>query len=433
MKRFFPIITVLVLAAVVFIVSVQYKNNKVNNDLSAVSNDVTYTTKQESTTAQLNKNTLLLETSDKEYQIYFDGKTQTVVHGEHKYTIENLDWYVNNIEEPTAYSIDIDGDGKKELLLRELYTSVETYEDNWENLYAIMLLKPVTRSDGKKEFDVVTANEDTWTTVFDTEINCEMTQLINCKKFLQFSMDDADEKISYDEKTGLSLGKYVGYAKALTNANNDYYTFKRWKKGAGIYNMDKDGNITLDIQVLVTFEETTAIQNIGNIHCSIGLINGKLAIVPKTISFIPSEYYKVNDPRKSATSKWSCIINNTSSETGFKNTEIDWIENEFSLTDISGTVNRQFGAMSSKIKCVDSIKFTQKGITITAKPDFEFSSHMVENGKFSVLQNAGEKDEVDIAYESAVKEINGRSTLVIEFDKTYDKKDLEKIKIKFGV
>jgi len=432
MKKFFPIIVALFLAVVVFIVSVQYKNNKVNDDLSAVPSQVTHTTKQESTTAELNKNTLLVETSDKEYQIYFDGKTQTVVHGEHKYLIENIGWYVN-IETPTAYSIDIDGDGQKELLLREMYSSVEIYEDNWEYLYAVMLLKPVTRADGKKEFDVVMANEDTWTRVFNTAINCEMTQLKNCKKFLQLSMDDADENIPYDEKTGLSLGKYVGYAKALTNANNDYYTLKRWDKGAGIYKIDKKGNITLDIQVLVTFEETTAVQNIGDIHCSIGLIDGELAIVPKTISFKPSEYFKVNDPRKPATAKWSCTINNTSSETGFKDTEIDWIENEFSLTDISGKVNRQFGSMSSKIKCADSIKFTQNGITITAKEGFKFSAHMVENGKFSVIQNPGEKSEVDIAYESVIKEINGRSTLVIVFDKTYDKKDLGNIKINFGV
>lgn len=431
MKKIFSVTAVLLLV-IIFAVSFQYKSNKVKNDLSAASQGVTHSQTQESTSTPLNKNTLLVETSDKEYQVYFDGKTQTVVHGEHKYKIENLDWYVK-IEPPSVYSVDIDNDGKKELLLREMYTSIKTHDDNWENLYAVMLFKPVTRADGKKEFDVVIANEDTWKNIFDSSINCEMTQLKKCKKILQLSMDDADEKISYDEKTGISKGKYVGYARALSNANNKYYTLKRWDKGAGIYNIDKNGNISLDIQVLVTFEETTSVQNIGNIHCDIDLIKGKLSIVPRTIAFIPSPYYPVNDPRRTAKEKWSCTINNTSKEAGFTNTEIDWIENEFSLNSLSGQIERQFGSMPSKIKCVESIKFTQNGITITAKPGFKFSSHMVETGKFSVIQNPDEKNEVDIAYTAVIKELDGKSTLVIVFDKTYDRSDLSKISVRFGV
>lgn len=433
MKKSIPIIAVLLIVIVVFVVSMQYKKNKVNNDISVVPNEVvTQATNQETTTEKPRENVLLVETDDKEYQVYFDGKILTFIHGAHKFELENFDWYVG-VEEPTVCSVDVDGDGQKELLFRMIYTAVETYNNNWEYVYTVMMFKPVTRSDGKKEFDVKIANNDTWRTVFEQSINCEMTQLKNCKKILQFAMDDVDKKIAYDEKTGISLGKHVGYAKALTNSNNEYYTLDRWKRGAGIYKMDKDGNITLDIQVLISYEGTGATQYIGDIHCDIDLIDGKFSVVPKTILFKPSEYYKVNDPRDTAKNKWSCVINNSSSQSGFKETDIDWIENEFSLTDINGTVNRQFGDMPSKIKCVDSIRFTQNGITITAKPDYNFSPHMVESGKFSVIQNVGKNNEVDIAYTAVIKEIDGRSTLVIVFDRTYDKDELSNIKINFGV
>lgn len=433
MKKFIPIISVMLIVIIVFAVSVKYNKDKVNHDTSVVPNEiVTQTAVQETTTEAPRENALLVETADKEYQVYFDGKIITFMHGEHKFELENFGWYVN-VETPTVCSVDVDGDGQKELLFRMIYTSVETYNNNWEYVYMVMMLKPVTRADGKKEFDVKLANEDSWKSVFEQSINCEITQLKNCKKILQFAMDDVDKPIEYNSDTGISTSKHVGYAKALTNSNNQYYTLERWKRGVGVYNMDKDGNITLDIQVLVTYDGTGAVQNAGDIHCDIALIDGKFSVVPKTIVFKASDLYKVNDPRDSASRKWSCLINNTSGQSGFKDTDIDWIENEFSLSDLSSKVSIPFGDMSSKIKCVDSIKITQNGVTITAKADYDFSPHMVDSGKFSVIQNAGEKNEIDIAYSCVIKEIEGRSTLVIVFDRTYGKDELGNIKINFGV
>ena len=260
-----------------------------------------------------------------------------------------------------------------------------------------------------------------------------MTQLKSCKKFLQFTMNDAEETITYNEKTGITTNKYVGYGLALCSNSKTYYTLDRWNKGAGIYNLDKNGNISLDIQVLVNYKEISDTQYIGNIHCGMEIVDGAFILKPNTIVFNSVDPYKVSDPRDTAKKKWSYTIKNASSGTTFKSTTIDWIEADFDLEGTAKQITQPFDSMASKIKCVDSVKFTEKSVVLTAKDGYSFSNVITGSGNFSVLINSGTDDEYDISYDCAVKNEGNTSTLTINFDKTYDREDLDNVTINFGV
>ncbi|MGN1201987.1 MAG: hypothetical protein ACI4RF_01720, partial [Eubacterium sp.] len=130
---------------------------------------------------------------------------------------------------------------------------------------------------------------------------------------------------------------------------------------------------------------------------------------------------------------WTCVINNESVNTKFTSTDIDWIEAEFSLTNTSQDNSQPFENMASKIKCVDSVKFTQGSVVLTAKKGYTFSPHIADKGAFAVILNSGEENESNIAYTCSVENENNISTLTIKFDKTYDKEDFDKVLINFGV
>lgn len=435
MKKTILIIVLTVAVIGLFVYSYQYRNNKIEQQDYSISSSIADSTDTEQTTTEKSeKRVLVAEDKDNDYQIYYDGANVDIVHGE--YTRTFTSWsYAMECENPTIYCKDYDGDGEKELLLRVVNGKLETQYDKNASpyTYALYLFKPVTTGTGEKTFTALTASADTWKTPFASAINCELTQLKNCNKFLQFTMDDADTAIEYNEKSGITTNKHVGYAMALCDSSKKYYTLSRWNRGVGIYNFDKNGNITLDIQVLVNYEEITDTQYIGDIHCEMNVSDGKFGITPKTIVFNPIEKYSLTDPRDLAKVKWNCVINNESTNTNFKNTEIDWIEAEFSLTNTSDQNSQYFETMPSKIKCVDTVKFTQGAVTLTAKDGYSFSEPIAESNRFSVIIHNGEKDEYDISYTCSVNNKDGKSTLTIKFDKTYDKEDFDKVLINFGV
>jgi hypothetical protein len=418
-----------------FIYSYQYRNNKIANQTS-----VTVTTVTEDETEATNDDDssegriLVAEDKENDYQVYFDGTNTDVVHGDYKRTFTTWAYSVK-CEYPTIYCKDYDGDGEKELAIRIVNKSIdeEYVTDNANYTYTIYLLKPVTTDAGNKIFTVLIANEETWKTPFTDAINCELTQLKSCNKFLQFVMNDADVSIEYDDKTGITTNKYVGYALAQSSNNKTYYTLKRWTRGAGIYSFADDGTIVLDIQVFVEYNEISDVQYIGNIHCDMAIINEKFNISPNTIEFQAADNCLVSDPRETASSNWKCVINNESTNTNFKSTDIDWIEAELSLKNTADKNSQYFDSMPSKIKCVDSIEFSQDKVVLTAKSGYSFSKNIESSGKYSVIINSGTDNEMDISYSCSVNTTDGSSILTITFDKTYNKDDFDNVEIKFGI
>lgn len=431
MKKTVIAIIALALALVaVFAFSVKYRNNKnaQENDYSST----VYTGRHtESTSAvQEDEMTLVAENKEGDYQLYYTGDGSLLVHGDMRQELKTWTWCVTH-EAPTMYYFDFDKDGSKELIIR-LISSVEKLENNeYLNTYVLYMFKVVKADNGTEQFKICIANADTWKPPFENAIKCEITQL-SCKKYLQFTMDDIDKNISYDSNTGITQSKHAGYALAMTDLKKQYYTLDRWNKGVGIYNIDDKGNITLDIQVIANYKEATTTHYIGNIHCNIGITNNKFAIVPKTIYFIPDEKYIILDPRNTAAQSWSYTIKNTGSSKGSQGNDIDWLEAELKLDMTKDSVKESFDERSSKIKCVDSITLTESSLTLVAKEGCTFVERIAQNGAYSVTFNNGERD-FDISYTCQVKTINNRSALVIDFDKTYNKKDIENILIKFGV
>lgn len=436
MKKTIAICVLLAAVIGTFIYSYQYRSEKITQQTSVIAATSAQTTESETANEEeaAQGRHLVAEDKENDYQIYFDGTNTEIVHGEYKRTFTSWS-YSLSCEDPVIYCKDYDGDGDNELMLKIVNGRLEEQYDKNSSpyTYALYMFEPITTSSGEKTFSAIVASADTWKEPFAEAINCELTQLKNCNKFLQFTMDDADETIVYNEKTGITTNEHVGYGLAFCDNSKNYYTLDRWTRGAGIYDLDKNGNITLDIQVLVNYQEITDTQYLGNIHCEMTVTDNMFSISPNTIVFNAIDPYEVADPRDLAESKWTCVIDNESAGTNFKSTEIDWIDAAFSLENTDEQNAQYFESMPSKIKCVDSVKFTQGAVVLTAKDGYTFSQTIADSGKFSVLINSGEDNEYDISYSCSVSNKNNSSTLTIKFDKTYDKEDFGNITIKFGV
>lgn len=436
MKKTITVIVLFAIAVGAFVFSYQYRNQKITQQLSDTAATSVMTSKEDNTATAEGTvdSSLLAEDKENDYQVYFNNNVLTIVHGEYKKEVYNWTDYWISLETPTIYCKDYDGDGEKELLIKRVNGRLEKkYDINASPFtYALYLFKPTITSTGEKTMNLISTNSQTWKAPFESAIKCELTQLKSCDKFLQFTMDDAVEKIVYDEKTGITSNEHVGYTLSLYDNSKNYYTLSRWSKGAGIYNIDDDGDMTLDIQVLANYEEVADTQCIGNIHCKMAIIDGKFNIAPKTIVFYPLDKYKITDPRNSAKKKWTCVISNESTNTNFKNTDIDWIESELSLKNTSDKSSQSFETLPSKIKCVDSVTFTEDSVVLTAKKGYSFSKAVADSGKFSVILNIGD-EEYDVSYSCDVKTDSNTSILTIKLDKTYDKEDFDKVLIKFGV
>ncbi len=429
-KKIIALAALVIAVMGLFAFSVHYKNGKINNNSDY--STVVSTTEAEAVekTDEYSSDTPYIETDDGEYQIYFDGKIVTIVHGDYRTEIKNLDVSFK-AEKPKAVSADIDNDGEKELLLRLYAISYNNDDSTRTTVYSINLYDPAVQND-EKYFLRYTAYNSTWTNPFGESVRAEVTQLKNHSKILQYNMVDINDELQYDEN-GVAVGNYTGFATALCDSSKNYYTLKNWSYGYGIYDINEDGTITLDIQVVAEYEETDTNQIFGYIHCNVVFSDYTFSIVPKKINFVAKEGCEVTDPRNMANDKWSVTINNLTSTSGFQSNSIDWIENEFNVADLSSSQDQYFDTMSSKIKCLDKIKFSQSGITLTAKSGYTFSSQMADNGKFSAIINNDENKDIDISYKCVIKTVDGRSTLVITFDRNYSQQELESLKIVFGL
>lgn len=427
MKYFVKVIIVLLIATIaVFAYSYNYRQEKISQDIVLTTQNMN--TKR-TTLEQTDE--LIVENKESGYRLLKRGQSVVLSYEGIEKEFPNWYWSVNQ-EKPMLYYKDYDGDGESELLIK-LVNSLSNYKEAGKYIYSLFLVKAVEAEDGKTEFSIISADKNTWKAPFEKAIKCEMTTIKRTNKFLQFVMDDADEPLYYDEQTGLSKNKYVSYARALKKGN-EYLRFSKWSKGYGIYNVDDNGNITLDIQVLVYYDGIEEPQYAGNIHSDVGIKKGKFTMMPNTIRFNPTSDYFAYDPNLTAESSWSSVINNSADAPVIRNDNntIDWIETIFELqTDFTET-SVSFAGRSSQIKCVESVKITESELSFTAAEGYAFSQKAVDEGKYSATVNPGTVMPVDISERCEIKNINGKSVLTMKFDKTYDREALKGILIKFG-
>ena len=415
MKKILPLIAVLIAVIIAFAFSVKYKNKKVieNNNENII-------TQEKSTEALSNE--LIAENKESGYKLFFDGETATLVSADNA-KLEFSSWKKSiAISTPELYYNDFDGDGSKELIIKVVDSSNRV---TGKTVYSYELY-PITPQtvDGEEKLSYSIARESTWKDVFNNAIKFEVTQLPT-KKFLQFAMNDINEKITYDEETGLTDNKYVSYALALSDTKKNYYNILKYNRGLGVYNILEDGTITLDIQVIVNYNESNENHHIGNIHTEMIISDGQFRVKPKTISFETLDEYKVSDPRETAEEKWAYTINNTGSASSGNSKVIKAIDTGFSLSNSAIHSQQNLAGEASDIKYAQNIIFSQNGVSITAKEGYSFDKTQLDEGRFSLLVNDG-KD--DISYSAAIRD----NTLFIYFDKTYDRDKLGRVQITFG-
>lgn len=429
-KKIIAIVVAFALLVGILAFSVIYRNKK-NNEQHQSLQELSMQSDTDETIGTDNDGKPVVVTDDGEYEIYFDGDTVTIVYGDYKIDVET--WKDSfNAELPTAVSKNVDSDSDNELLLR-VRTGVSNNDDGTSTvMYAIYLFDPYTDENGEKTFTKVIANTNTWAVPFEQTVRAEVTQLESCKKILQYTMESVENEIKYD-KNGLATGDYVGYAKALTDGKGNYYSFKDWKLGQGIYYLDKEGNISLDIQVVVDYADVDKSQIIGFVNCQIQYKDNAFSIVPKKLYFKAQDEYKVTDPRDAAETKWTSTIKNQGANPNFQNKTIDWIDWEYNVSSLGSSQSVNFGNYSSKIKCVSTVEFTQSSITLTAKEGYKFSSNVADKGNFSVTINNGDDEQIDISYTCSVKTVDSKSTLVITLDRNYSKSELKNMVLKYGV
>lgn len=415
MKKILPLIAVLIAVVIAFAFSVSYKNKK------AQENHVENVITKANSTEPLKKE-LIAENKESGYKLFFDGETATLVSADNTELAFSSWKKAIAVAAPELYYNDFDGDGSKELIIKVVDNSNRVTGKTVYS-YELYLITPKT-VDGVKKLEYSIARESTWKDVFNSAIKFEVTQL-KTKKFLQFAMNDYNENITYDEETGLTDNKYVSYAQALCDTKKQYYTILKYNRGLGVYNILEDGTITLDIQVIVNYNESTENHHIGNIHTEMMIADGEFRVKPKTISFETLEEYKVSDPRETAKENWSYTINNTSPASSSNSKVLKSIDTSFTVSTSALHSQQRLAGETSDIKNADHIIFSQNGVSVIPKEGFSFDKTMLDEGRFSVLINDG-KD--DISYAGAIRD----NTLFIYFDKTYDRDKLGRVQIIFG-
>lgn len=416
MKKIIPLVLLLAAVIGIFVFSVSYRS-RLQTQQNIAAEDTTYHTETDNTITEAD---IIAENEEAGCKLYFKNNTATLEYSGAKLEFNNWARAIA-VKVPELYYNDFDDDGTKELIVRIVDSYSDVTGEN-EYSYTLYLITPEDK-DGETVLTYKTAQASTWKNVFNNLVKFEVTQLKECKKFLQFAMNDSDKDINYDEKTGITDNKYVSYAQADCSDKKEFYTISKYSRGLGIYNIHEDGTITLDVQVIINYEEAAGDYHIGNIHCDMMIQDGVFMVKPKTISFAVLDKYKITDPRDIADGSWSYEYSNLSTAPS-DNAVIKNISCSFTLLNGGTRGSGYLGNMADDVKYIDSIEFSESEVVLKAKSGCSFDSEQLENGKFSVKINNNQ----DISYTAKIND----DELIINFDKTYDKADLSTAEISYG-
>lgn len=415
MKKIIPLVVLLIAAIGVFVYSVNYRNNRqAQQNINSES-----TTENIDTDNTITEADIIAENTEAGCRLYYKNNIVTLVYSGATLDFNNCAKAVES-ETPELYYNDFDNDGDKELIIK-FVDDLSDITGKEEKSYILYLITPEEK-DGETVLSYTAASKNTWKNVFDNLVKFEITQLTDCKKYLQFAMNDSSKDIKYDEKTGITDNKHVSYARADCSDKKKFYTVSNYRRGLGIYDIQDDGSITLDVQVIINYEEAVGNYHIGNIHCNMMIEKGEFMVKPKTISFSVLDSYKINDPRDRAEDSWSYTVNNTDTVSA-GNALIKNINADFSVSPRGNAENRNFSRADDDMKYIESVEINESGVVLKAKSGAHFDAEQTDNGRFEII-NGNE----DISYTAEIRE----DELVIRFDKTYEKDALSNIKIGYG-
>lgn len=415
MKKYIAIALVLAVAAGIFVFSFTYRSRHESDTETQLNTTIS---SSDNSSSDISKDGLIAENKEGGYKLYYNKGVATLTYKDA--SLEFPGWSRSiEFETPTLYYNDFDGDGNNELIVRLADDFTKT-ADSDKCSYTLYLFKP-TETDGKTQLAFITAQTNTWKNVFNNAVKLEVTQLKQCKKILQFAMNDINDAINYDALTGITDNKYVTFASAKRSDNREYYTLAKYNKGLGIYTVNDDGTVTLDIEVYINYKNINESFLTGNIHCELEIKNNAFKIKANSITFVPLDEYKVNDPREVAAENWNYKITNLS-PAGGSDKIIKKLDADFSIDN--GTASSiYFENLGGDMSNIDLIEMDSGRIILTPKAGYSFDTNLLAQGKYSVIA-----DGIDISF---VTILNGNS-LVIKLDKTYDKEDISTFRVTFG-
>ncbi len=422
MKYFLRIILALVIAAAVITGVYYYTNDKT---LPGQKGEVILTTATKpAATEKYEARTLIASLDKYDFKLYKSGASVIIEHKDNEFTFDNWSKVIDE-ETPKMYYSDFDGDGEKELVIRAVSGQDESTK---EYVYELYILNP---KEGKKEdYDVLLVSQDTWRTVLDDQVTEELSQLKSCSKVLQFVMDSKGSPIAYNSETGIAeSAAYVGYAKALQDDNGKYMSLFGWQKSKGLFTIDEDNNIKVEVECIATYDESHIVQDLGKIYFGLTVSkDNKLSVIPKSMYFEPNEKFRVADPTETAKKNWTFTRNNafTPKDGG----AISWAKYSFKIDKKVITDTEDLAKEETDIKYIKSFTMTQADILLTAADGYTFSEDPVKKGDYSVTINKGKKDEYEISYTARISK--DAKSVRITFDKTYDQKKIKTVDISYG-
>lgn len=425
MKYFLRILLVIVLVvAVIFGVNYFFKGAPENNGNTDI---LTTVTKAPAT--EKNSNRVLIASLEKEdLYLYKNDNVVILKHGGEEYEFENWSSMIDE-ETPQIYYGNFDSDEDMEIVIKAV---AEIDSQTKEYVYNIYLLNPYKAKDGKTKYTVSMASRSTWTDILDNFITAELSQLKLCNKFVQFSMNNADESISYDKKTGIAKNAHSGYVRALQNTNGEYMSIDKWNRGIGTYSVS-DNKIFVDIAIDISYKNSTYIQKAGYIHFQLELDkNNKFYPAAKSLKFVAADDYKITDPKTTAQTTWSYTENNSDTTASQTDKIINWVKYDMKYDENITTQSVSFNVDTTDNASIAKITVTESYIEFISKDGYSFDEQSAKTGEFSVIINKGQKDEFDISYNASVTKNEKNQMLKITFDKKYPQSEINSITVHFG-
>ena len=421
MKYFLRVLIVFVLAAAVVFGVFRYTNPEAFSN----GNNSQLTTVSKPAATEKNSNRVLLASiEDEDFYLYKGSKGVLLKHGKNEFTFTNWSKFID-AEPPEMRLSDFNDDGKNELLIK----AVCDKKDDGSFIYEIYILTQTTDSEGKEQFDVSCASRNTWRSILDKNIIEEMRQLKNCKKIIQFTMNAKGNPISYDKQTGIATNGHAGYARALQDNKGNYMTVSQWNKGDGIYSITKDNRICVNIDINISYEKSSKIQNAGTIYFELFLNDDNLfQVTEKTMVFKPNKEYTVSDPTKTASESWYYTENNSTQSASAAEEVIKWIKYSPDYSSDIFTQTKDYSSEVSDMNKIKSVYLCESFVRLTAREGCSFDSSAANSGDFSVILN----DKYDIAYTCEINTAGKNEILLITFDKAYPQEDIKAIVFNYG-
>ena len=423
MKYFLKVILVLALAAATVMGMYYYTTGNRPTFLGGNSDYQLTTVSRQPVTEKYAALTLLVAEGD--YALYKSGDLIVLDHAGKRYEFSGWSKDID-MEKPEMTVINIDDDPEDELIVKGVAAFDEESNDY---IYSVYIMNSV--EDAAKGYEVAILNEDAWKNLASKYIISEITQLKTSKKIVQLAMiaNTTGSALAYDNATGIAIDAHTGYFRALQSDDGQYLTAAVWNMGKGIYSVSEDGTVSVDIDVDVSYDNTSEVQQAGVLRFDIALTsNVEYTIASKSILFTPNKSYAVAEPKLETAAGWSYTENLTTAATPAK--EIKWIKHtlQYDAEAVTQTVDtaEELGDLSG----VESLTMTESGITLKARKGSTFSEATAKSTQFSVIINKGTDSQYDIAYTCTLNE--AKDTLTVTFDRTYARSEINAVEINFG-